>query len=428
MADRVHFRSFLLLVLVVLAGLVVSGCGGRQLMPTPNIYIDSKLANFEQVPEEFQSNIVDVLYVTDRKPIEDSGGTVEYSRFRSQSLAFGSCEVEIGNDVSWQGLVADSTTQKRSKSLPMKIHSLKEEVRLPITPTPLVKTPQGVVEDPAIEARKKEILVDFYEVLQRRLAKTPKKEVFIFVHGYNNSFDESVFVIAEYWHFLGRQGVPIAYSWPAGGGMSFRGYAHDRESGEFTVYHLKQLIRVLAEYPQLEKIHLIAHSRGTHVLTSALRELFIEVRGARMDPRKVLKIGNVVLAAPDMDIDVTSQRVIAEKFYEGVGRLSVYVSSKDRALSMSDWLFEGHGRVGQLRLSDLNPQQKKRLEAVPRISIINARVKSNFTGHDYYRSNPAVSSDIILMLRDDLDPGASNGRPLTEEVENFWQISDNYPD
>ena len=71
-------------------------------------------------------------------------------------------------------------------------------------------------------------------------------------------------VIAELWHFLGRQGVPILYTWPAGFG-GLRGYTRDRESGGFTIFHLKQFLRLLASTPELEELNIIAHSRGTDV-------------------------------------------------------------------------------------------------------------------------------------------------------------------
>ena len=52
---------------------------------------------------------------------------------------------------------------------------------------------------------------------------------------------------------------------------------------------------------------LIAHSRGTDVTTTALRELNIEYKAAGKETRKELKLGNLVLCAADLDIDVVSQ-------------------------------------------------------------------------------------------------------------------------
>lgn len=47
-------------------------------------------------------------------------------------------------------------------------------------------------------------------------------------------------------------------------------------------------------------------------------------------------------------------------------------------------------------------------------------------GHSYFRNAPAVSSDRVLMLRDDLDPGEP-GRPLEHVDLHFWNIPPGYP-
>ncbi len=43
-----------------------------------------------------------------------------------------------------------------------------------------------------------------------------------------------------------------------------------------------------------------------------------------------------------------------------------------------------------------------------------------------FRNAPTVSSDLVLMLRDDLDAGES-GRPLKHVDLNFWSIPPGYP-
>ena len=156
-------------------------------------------------------------------------------------------------------------------------------------------------------------------------------------------------MIAELWHFLGRQGVPILYTWPAGAGGGLRGYTRDRESGEFTIFHLKQFLRLLASTSELEELNLIAHSRGTDVLTSALRELYIETRAAGHDFRTVYRIKNVVLAAADLDLEVVTQRIAAEYVGLGTERTTLYVSDADRAIGFSGFLFASFRRMGQLR-------------------------------------------------------------------------------
>ena len=39
---------------------------------------------------------------------------------------------------------------------------------------------------------------------------------------------------------------------------------------------------------------------------------------------------------------------------------------------------------------------------------------------------PTVSSDIVLMLRDNLDPGPP-GRPLEQIGRRFWRVPSGYP-
>ena len=97
------------------------------------------------------------------------------------------------------------------------------------------------------------------------------------------------------------------------------GYFADRESGEFTIFHLKEFVRLIASSPEVERIHILAHSRGTDVTTTALRELVIEARAAGKNPRESLRIANLVLAAPDIDFDVVRQRLMAEKFGPAIG-------------------------------------------------------------------------------------------------------------
>ncbi len=415
------------LFLSILLGFVAGCGGGRWLMPTPNLYSGSDGKAFDDVPEVFRSNIIDVLYVTDRKSVVARDGSIRYGNGRSPSLAFGSCQVEIGKDVSWETLVRNTGSDKRSKLFRLSMTRITEQARLPETPLPLVKTDQGFVDDPAVVARQAAVVRQFQGELLKRLAKTPTKEAFVFIHGFNNSFETGAFVSAEFWHFIGRRGVPIAYSWPAGAGLNILGYAHDWESGEFTVYHLKQFIRAMAILPELKKIHIIAHSRGTHVVTSAIRELFIEARGAKVDAREVYKIGNLVLASPDLDLEVSLQRLVTERFFRGVERVTLYVASKDRALGVSNWLFGSRRRIGRMSLADLGPEIKLKSAGLPGSDIISARVNLDFTGHDYYRTNPAVSSDLILLLRDNRSPGAANGRPLRQLAPNYWTISDDYP-
>lgn len=426
-------RHFTIVVLVLSS----AGCSGPELIRTPTLYLGTENNPFAAVPAALQSNQVDVLYVTDRQPkYDEAAGTVAYDHRRSYSMAFGSAIVQFGDDeVSWGQLVQASRTEHRDVDLGLQLKRVTELGRFPQTPYPLVEATRqdqatlgdGSVPDPAVLAEVARVGEAMRGELRRRLALTPRKEVYVFIHGFNNDFEHAVSVISEIWHFLPRIGVPIAYTWPAGlGGL--RGYFYDRESGEFTIYHLKQFLRLLQNCDEVEKVHLIAHSRGTDVLMTALRELALEFPLTSRLPQRRSKLGNVIVAAPDLDLDVIQQRVAAEEFHRRIDRLTLYMSKTDTAIGLSTWLFVSQKRVGRVQMADLTPETLQRMSVSSAAVLIDANVDAGFIGHSYFYSHPAVISDLILMLRDDRDPGAEHGRPLGRAEGSFiWRIDEDYP-
>ena len=83
--------------------------------------------------------------------------------------------------------------------------------------------------------------------------------------------------------------------------------------------------------------------------------------------------------------------------------------------------------MGEVRSEDVSDNLKSNAAKIRRTHVIDAKVKAEFFGHSYFYSSPAVSSDLILMLRDNRDPGQTNGRPLIQLGSNFWRIDDEYP-
>ncbi len=412
--------------MVFAASALSAGCQ-PELMPTPNLYATAGRDPFPDVPPDARSNRVEVVYATDRAPFTDRKGGLCYGFQRSPSLAMGLCTVEIGRGVSWDELVRDSRTNRRRRGLPLTVVETRERLRFPPVPTPMVEDGGKLVENPEALAQEAESVRQLVALFADRLRGTPHREVYLFVHGYNNEFPDGILVMAQLWHFLGRTGVPVVYTWPAGSPFGLlRGYNHDRESGEFTIYHLKQFLRALASCPELRRMHLIAHSRGTDVLTSALRELHSGFRAAGKDTRSELKIGNMILAAPDLDIEVMQQRIAAERLHLIPERLTVYISEHDRAIGIADWLFGSSRRLGQLRGTDLTPSQRKALGTLAQLQLVDVKVKTDWLGHSYFYGSPAVSSDVILVLRDNRAPGAEHGRPLLRRYDNFWEMRDDY--
>ena len=413
------------LVELLFVTFVLIGCSSTpKLMPTPNTYLGDEGYPESRIPEGVRSSKVDVLFVTDRKPETSADGALVYGTGRSASLGFGSAIVDIGNDLSWQQLVEMSETSARKTSPKIRVVSRTELGRFPPTPHAFLVVDGKAEEDPKVRSEYDTTNLQLHQEINRRMEQSGENEILIFVHGFKNTFDYAAISLAELWHFTGRRGVPMLYSWPAAHKGMF-GYFIDRESGEFTIYHLKNLIRSLASFPEVERINILAHSRGTDVITTALRELIIEARAAGHDPRKLYRIQNLILAAPDLDFDIVRQRLMAEKIGPAFGQITVYATDADKALKASQTLMSGT-RFGRIDTSDLGEQEQAIFNIVRNVSFINVNDVKSYVGHGYYLSSPSTSSDIIRVINTGSRPGDPE-RPLIHERLNFWDMPVGYP-
>jgi esterase/lipase superfamily enzyme len=416
-----------ILTVIVLCA-AVAGCGAPTLVATPNLYADSDEDPFAGVAPVHRTPRTTILYATDRGREAAKDGGLHYGYQRSHSLAVGRCTVQIGPDgLSWEQLVAESRARHRTMELPLAVTAVEELVRYPEEPIDLMEIDGVLVDDPReVEARSHAIRA-VADLLAARLREVPSKEVFLYVHGYNNTFDFAALRMAQLWHFLGRQGVPVLYSWPAGHPGMLRGYAYDRESGDFTAFHLRQLLEGIAACPGVEKLHIVAHSRGTDILMTALREINLEYVGAGRSIRRELRLGNVILAAADLGWDVSLQRIAADRLHVLPERFTVYLSHEDKALGLVNWLLGSVRRLGDLTVGDLTRKEQRQLQEMGDFNLIDVRSESDFLGHGYFISDPAVLSDLILVLLYDRDPGVDNGRPLTPTEGGFWLLERGYP-
>jgi len=413
---------------------VTAACSSaRPLMPAPNVYQGQTAEQvFGEVPEDWRQSRMKLAYATDRKPRENEDGSFGYGSGRSASLAFGTALIEIDGNPPWGEFTASSLDRNRSNELKMYMGEISEAGRLPPTPHPASFIDGKIQIDPDRLAKAREIEAKMNAEVSRLLSETPRNEVLIYIHGYNNGFIDAAYDLAEIWHFLGRKHLPILYTWPAGheGISGMRGYNYDRESGEFTIYHLKQFLKSLGRMEEIEKIHIIAHSRGTDVLTSALREVFLEIRSEGKDPEEELRIANVVLAAPDLDYEVVLQRVVAEFLEADVGQATIYTSPGDKAIRISEWLYGSVARIGSMESdvvkSKLTEKQMAAVRDNSSIEMIEFIGKSDLVGHGYFSSSTAVSSDLITLINTGAEAGSPE-RPLVQKGAIYWVIDDGYP-
>ncbi|MER9328932.1 alpha/beta hydrolase [Mesorhizobium sp. M0488] len=158
----------------------------------------------------------------------------------------------------------------------------------------------------------------------------------VFVHGFNNGFDDGIYRLTQIAHDTKYPGTPVLFSWASSGKTT--GYIYDKESANAARDDLEATLRMLAK-TRAKSIDIIAHSMGTWVTMEALRQLAIT--GDRdLDG----KLGYVILASPDIDVDVFKKQMI--RYGKPDKPFAILLSGDDRALKLSSIISGDKPRVG----------------------------------------------------------------------------------
>jgi esterase/lipase superfamily enzyme len=425
----------------VLAVLLIGGCatGARPLMPTPALYqLPGGQAVFDLPPESRLSPDLDLLFITDRAPQTDPERTLPYGEERARQIAFGSAQVRVVPGLDWETLREQSRLAERTREVNLELGEVQELGVFPEEPYQVSRGAGGMVlRDREQLARHAEARDSLQGEIQRRLARAPKREVMIYVHGFNETFATAAYTAAELCHFLGREHVCGFFTWPASSTGSFLlAYTTTTESADYAVEHLKKTIRMVATTPGVDGVHILAHSRGTALTLKAVSALATEAIAAGREPADLYKMQNLVLLSPDIDVEIAGQSItgfLSDPDLVTVwpqarlprvlkGRLTIYASPEDRALAVSRWLFRSHRRVGQLRPEDVPDRIQRHFEITGRTDLISYEGKrTDFFGHSYFTTNPEVSSDLIQLIRYGKRLGEP-GRELVRTGRVTWKF------
>jgi esterase/lipase superfamily enzyme len=254
-----------------------------------------------------------------------------------------------------------------------------------------VQWPSRVPADPAREfATVRADRLDLPEAqadLRRMLAARRHGRVLVFVHGYNTRFDEAVFKFAQIAHDSGAEAVPVLFTWPSRGRLLDYGY--DRESANYSRDTLEGVLRALNANPGVTEIAILAHSMGNWVTLEALRQMAI--RDRRIAP----KIRHVMLAAPDVDIDVFRSQI--NQIGESRPYFVLFASRDDAALNVSRRIWGSTVRLGAVNPNEEPFRSDLRKDRINVVDLTDIRSPDEL-GHDKFAEVPAVVRSIGQRL------------------------------
>jgi len=215
--------------------------------------------------------------------------------------------------------------------------------------------------------------------LHASVRKSPDHSVLVFIHGFNNRFEDSVYRFAQIAKDTGTDSVPILVTWPSRG--STLAYGYDRESTNYTRDALELLFQYLARDPDIKEVSILAHSMGNWLALESLRQMAI--RNGGLPP----KFKNVMLAAPDVDVDVFRTQI--DDMGKQHPQFTLFVSQDDRALKVSRRVWGNIPRLGSINPEEAPYKEELASENVTVIDL--TKVKSGDSlNHGKFASSPQI--------------------------------------
>lgn len=368
-----RFSRYILILSFFILSISLSGCAATRISSTqvgpPNIQDSSKYA------------YVKVFYGTDRgyekKYDKKKNEKIVYTASRSSEIKYGACEVYI------------------PKEMP------KEYVYPTFWRLDFLEDPTHLMILSKVNQVEKET---FYREISSEVLKTPERKVFLFIHGFNMSFDDAAKRTAQIAYYLGSDVVPIFYSWPSMG--SLVGYLADEDSVEWTRPHLKKFLDEVATYSGAKTIYLMAHSMGNRALSKALI--------MEKDNKLSASYSSIMMAAPDIDQDVF-KRDIAPMLKLTGASITIYASANDNALKASS------GLHNDKRVGEIEGDVPIIINGMETIDV--SGIDSSFTGHGYYFNNTSFLNDLAQIIKSGKSANSRpNLQPVPYNINTYWKL------
>ena len=262
-------------------------------------------ARFQLADPLDDGRAIAVLYATDRNAVNVPGRTVGFGSQQADRLAYGSAVVTVPAAHKATGLEAPSKKEKSTAG-----SELYQDIALHMT----ISSPTAWDEERFVAGVRRAVTA----------GSRFRGQALVYIHGYNVSFDNALMRMGQITADTGFDGAALVYSWASNGALE--SYLSDEKNALASSERLAAFLRLVAERTGVTKIHVIVHSMGNQAFVAMLEELKTDER------RRALKIGQLILAAPD--VDATHFSRISHLIVGSAEAVTLYVGN-DRALLAS---------------------------------------------------------------------------------------------
>ena len=322
--------------------------------------------------------VVKVGFATDRQRDLGKPAAQRFGNERSHNagLSYGHCEISIPRDHRMGELESPSLWRL--------------EFRL--DPAKHVMLLDAEVEDQAT----------FFAGIAAQVKASAAGSAFIFIHGYNVSFEDAARRTGQMAYDLGFDGAPVFYSWPSQSDVAR--YTVDENNIEWSTPHLQAFLADFLQKTDAAKVYLIGHSMGNRGLARAVAGLI------ESQPALARRIAEIILTAPDIDADVFQQE-IAPRLTAAHHPVTLYASSEDLALAASR-LVHGHRRAGD------SGDGMLLLAGVETIDATG--VDTGFLKHSYFAERRSALSDMFYLIHNNARADQRFLDPIDTPRGRYW--------
>ncbi len=366
-------RSVFICLSLILYLQFVTGCGPtKPQIATPEVHY------FDLYPKDEDGLIqVNTFFATDRGLSDTSKAPLLFGSERG-TLTYGTCRISLPPDHRI-GVLESPSSMRFWEGMNSQKHVMVQET--------LVSNNDSL----------------FFADIARYVKTSPQRRLFMFIHGYNVSFEDAARRAGQFAYDLDFTGAAVFYSWPSQASIS--AYTVDETNIQWTQSNFKRFLQDLMIYSKADQIFLMAHSMGNRALTQVLASL-----ATSKQQEALSNIKEIVFIAPDVDAQVMKNNLIPEINQSGVP-ITLYVSSQDRALLASKKV-HGYERAGESVM------------IMPNVETIDAtQASEDFMGHSYFAQSRAIIGDLYYLFRDRLRADHRFGlKPVQNENGKYWII------